>query len=107
MTLQKQALRGRVRPLLQVPIVILGLAAAFAALTGKIELGIGMLIFVLSILGSIALSFAIMKTYKCPECSRVLKPDAGWWWRFSGKTVSFRCSNCDIDWDFGLRGQED
>jgi hypothetical protein len=34
-------------------------------------------------------------------------PPAGWWHRFPGAPILMRCTRCDVDWDFGLRGPQD
>lgn len=93
--------------MIQIPTVVLGFAIVYAIFTDAINLPVGLAMFVLTILCTIVLSFVVIRTYKCPDCSEITVPAAGWSWRFQGKTIPFHCATCDIDWNFGLSGQED
>ena len=91
----------------QALLVILGLGAVAAVATGLIDLTAGVTLFGAAFIASVVASVWSMRTYRCPECGQKLRPPAGWWYRFPGALLPMRCDRCNVDWDFGLRGQED
>jgi hypothetical protein len=92
---------------LQAPAVAIGIGAVVAALGGWIGVTAGLALFGAALAASIAIAAWQMRTFKCPQCGQGLLQPRGWWYRYPGAPILMRCVPCDIDWDFGLRGQRD
>ena len=93
--------------ILQGFVVVCGLLAFWGIAQDRVGLVAGVLTFGGALLLSIWGSSRWMKSQKCPDCGGQLHAPRGWWYRFPGVPILFRCGTCDIDWDFGMRGQED
>jgi len=91
----------------QVVAVIVGLATLAAIVSEWIGVIEGVLLFGAALVASMVLSFSMMRSYRCPDCERILRAPRGWWYRLPGDPILFRCARCETDWDFGLRGHED
>lgn len=87
--------------------VIVGLGALAAVASGSIDVPTGLTLFGAAFAASVVGSVWSMRTYRCPECGHRLQPPAGWWYRFPGAPLLMRCAQCNVDWDFGLRGHQD
>jgi hypothetical protein len=108
MTEVKMGLRKHVWMIaVQAPIVIVGVGALVAVAIDLIEVTTGLTVFVAALVISVAASAWYIRTRRCPQCGQRLLPPGGWWYRFPGIPLLMRCVRCDIDWDFGLRGQQD
>ena len=88
-------------------VVLVGLGSLFAFVVGLTSLAAALAVFGVAVAAAMVLSAAMMRSFNCPDCSALLRPPQGWWYRFSGREILFRCDRCDIDWDFGVKGQED
>ena len=93
--------------LIQIPVVFVGLGGLWAVLAGWTSPWVGGSVLLAAVLASMVLTNTMMRRVPCPECRRRLDPPRGWSFRFPGKPILMRCANCDVDWDVGLRGQED
>ena len=93
--------------ILQALFVIVGLGALAAVASGLIAVPTGLALFGAAFTASVAGSVWAMRTYTCPDCGQRLQPPAGWWHRFPGAALLMRCGQCNVDWDFGLRGHQD
>ena len=88
-------------------LVVVGLGVIATVAMGMMDVITGLIVFGAAFAASVAGSVWSMKTYSCPECGQRLLPPAGWWYRFPGTSILMRCGRCNVDWDLGLRGQED
>ena len=93
--------------LVQAPIVLLGLGLLVATMNAWIDLASGLLLFSFLLACSVILTNISMKSYRCPDCASILHAPRGWWKRFAGQKILFYCEQCNVNWDFGLSGQED
>jgi hypothetical protein len=102
----KWAPRWRLRKLLvQVPIPIIAIAASLAWV---FELLSGLISFLVAVAGMFAwtaVSWWIVRRYRCPNCRSTLSV-RGMWSAAPKEPIYLHCQRCDIDWDFGFRGPE-
>jgi hypothetical protein len=102
----KWAPRWRLRKLLlQVPIPIIAMAAWLAWV---FELLSGLISFLVTVTGMFAwtaVSWWIVRRYRCPNCRSTLSA-RGMWSAAPKEPIHLHCQRCDIDWDFGFRGTE-
>ena len=102
---------GRRRPLFvlvsQLPVVMAGVGVLFALLIGRIDFWPAVLVFAACLVASFLLAHWSMHHLTCEACDSRMTPPRGWWWRFSGQPIWMHCKHCDVDWDIGLRGNED
>jgi len=104
MTVRKQIRSFGVRYLIRNALVILSFGLLTLLLGSILPTFPGWLLAVL-LLGTVLLIIAIeqygYKTFRCPNCSERL-PKASIW-DGDEEIICFVCSDCDIEWDTGLR----
>lgn len=84
-----------------------GLMALAAGGVGVVSWWVAGPIFGAALIAAILASFKLMASFRCGVCGSLLPPPKRWYAAHDNAPLVFKCKECDVTWDVGLRGSND
>lgn len=91
----------------QAALLLPAIIMAVLYVIGQVNLGPLLVIGFMSVAILIGHEYLVRTRFACPDCGARTEPPARFWTADAGERLLYRCHDCEIDWDLGLRGTED